>query len=100
MKRLAMHLLLTACTQELEPMSETWTQSQSHFQSLEAIDRLRDSLREEHGLMLQVRSLSHLRSGFMWPRTVWKAVRIACPFTRDMLLVAVRSCDLAQNADS
>ncbi len=35
-------------------MSEAWTQSQNHFQSLEAIDRLRDSLREEHGLMLQV----------------------------------------------
>ena len=35
-------------------MSETWNQSQNHFQSLDAIDRLRDSLREEHGLMLQV----------------------------------------------
>ncbi len=35
-------------------MSDTWNQSQTHFQSLDAIDRLRDSLREEHGLMLQV----------------------------------------------
>ena len=44
----------SACSQELEPMSEAWTQGQNHFQSLEAIDHLRDSLREEHGLMLQV----------------------------------------------
>ena len=36
-------------------MSDTWNQSQTHFQSLDAIDQLRDSLREEHGLMLQVR---------------------------------------------
>ena len=36
-------------------MSDTWNQSQNHFQSLDAIDRLRDSLRDEHGLMLQAR---------------------------------------------
>ena len=53
-------------------MSEAWTQGQTHFQSLEAIDRLRDSLREEHGLMLQV-CWGRIRAFADYTLCLWRA---------------------------